>query len=323
MKDFRGKTAVVTGAGTGMGRELARQLAAEGCNVAVCDVLPQNMAETVALCQEAAPPGTRITSTQCDVADEAQVLAFRDAVLREHATDHIHLLFNNAGIGGGGSFLTDSREEWDRTFAVDWSGVYFCTRAFLPLLVAAPEGYIVNTSSVNGFWACLGPGVPHTAYSAAKFAVKGFTEALITDLRVNAPHVKAAVVMPGHIGTSIAINSRILHGGSVELSADEIAQARARMAGRGIAPDALSDEQIRAAVRQMGEDFRDKAPVTAAQAATIILDGVRAEQWRILVGEDAQRIDRLVRETPEEAYEMSFAMRLQADSTAAAATPGA
>ena len=82
-----------------------------------------------------------------------------------------------------------------------WGGVYHCSRAFVPLLVASDDAYLVNTSSVNGFWACLGPGIPHTAYSAAKFAVKGFSEALVTDFRVNAPHVKVAVVMPGHIGT--------------------------------------------------------------------------------------------------------------------------
>ena len=82
-----------------------------------------------------------------------------------------------------------------------WGGVYNGSRAFMPLLVASDEGHIVNTSSVNGFWAALGPGTPHTAYSAAKFAVKGFTEALIIDLRLNAPHVHASVVMPGHIGT--------------------------------------------------------------------------------------------------------------------------
>ena len=92
-----------------------------------------------------------------------------------------------------------------------WGGVYYGTRAFLDLLVAADEGHIVNTSSVNGFWASIGPDRPHTAYSAAKFAVKGFTEALLTDLRVNAPHVKASVVMPGHIGTSIVQNS-MRHG---------------------------------------------------------------------------------------------------------------
>ena len=91
----------------------------------------------------------------------------------------MHLLFNNAGIGGGGSFLKADRAEWDRTFAIDWGGVYCCARAFVPLLVASDEGHLVNTSSVNGFWAILGHGVPHTAYSSAKFAVKGFSEALL------------------------------------------------------------------------------------------------------------------------------------------------
>ena len=83
-------------------------------------------------------------------------------------------------------------------------------RTFLPLLLKADEGHIVNTSSVNGFWASVGMGVPHTAYSAAKFAVKGFTEALINDLRLNAPHIKCSVVMPGHIGTSIVSNTRVI-----------------------------------------------------------------------------------------------------------------
>ena len=110
--------------------------------------------------------------------------AFRDEVVAQHATDHINLLFNNAGIGGGASFVNGDRAEWDRTFGVGWGGVYNCSRAFVPLLVASDEGYLVNTSSVNGFWACLGPGIPHTAYSTAKFAVKGFTEALVTDFRV-------------------------------------------------------------------------------------------------------------------------------------------
>jgi NAD(P)-dependent dehydrogenase (short-subunit alcohol dehydrogenase family) len=214
------------------------------------------------------------------VSDEADVLRFRDEVVEQHSTDHVHLLFNNAGIGGGGSMVTSSREAWDRTFDVCWFGVYYGTRAFLPLLVASEEGHLVNTSSVNGFWASLGPDRPHTAYSAAKFAVKGFSEALITDLRVNAPHVKVSVVMPGHIGTSIVENS-IKHGGE---------------------PFAGTD----AAMMQVASDFfRDSAPTTAARAATIILDGVRNEQWRILVGDDAERLDRAVRAEPELAYEGS------------------
>ena len=311
MKDFHDKLAVITGAGTGMGRELARQLASEGCHVAICDVLPQNMEETRKACAEVAPYGTRITAHECDVADEAQVVAFRDAVLKEHATDFVNLLFNNAGIGGGGSFLIDGRDEWDKTFGVCWSGVYYCTRAFLPLLVASSEGYIVNTSSVNGFWACLGPGIPHTAYSAAKFAVKGFTEALLTDLRVNAPHVKAAVVMPGHVGTSIAVNSRIIHGKPdfADMSAAELAETRARMARQGMPTEGVSDDQLKAAMQQRADAFRDNAPLTPAQAATIILDGVRNEEWRILVGEDARALDQRVRERPEEAYDPSFVGR--------------
>ena len=310
MKDFRGKIAVITGAGTGMGRELALQLASEGCHVAICDVLPENMAETKKACEETAPQGTRVSAHECDVSDEAQVLAFRDAVLEEHATDFVNLVFNNEGVGGGGSMLVDSREEWDRTFGICWSGVYYCTRAFLPLLVASSEGYIVNTSSVNGFWACLGPGVAHTAYSAAKFAVKGFTEALLTDLRVNAPHVKAAVVMPGYVGTSIAINSRLVHGNPIEgMSSEELQEARARMTRLGLPTEGASDEQLKAAIKQRAEDFRDNAPVSAAQAATVILDGVRNDEWRILIGDDARALDERVRANPEEAYEPSFIRR--------------
>ena len=202
-----GKLAVVTGGGSGMGRELVRQLAAKGCSVAACDWNADAVAEAAAMTRAAAPPGVRVTSHACDVSDEAQVLRFRDELLAGHASDHVDLVFSNAGIGGGSSFISDSREEWERTFAIDWWGVYYCARAFLPLLIASGEGVLVNTSSVNGLWASLGPGVPQTAYSTAKFAVRGFSEALIEDLRAHAPHVRVAVVMPGHVGTDIVANS--------------------------------------------------------------------------------------------------------------------
>jgi NAD(P)-dependent dehydrogenase (short-subunit alcohol dehydrogenase family) len=315
MKDLRGRLAVVTGGGTGMGRELARQLAAEGCHVALCDVSVENMAETKRLCEAEAPAGTRVSTHRCDVSDEPQVLAFRDAVLTAHATDHISLLFNNAGIGGGGSMLKDERADWDKTFGVCWLGVYYCTRAFLPLLVASDAGYLVNTSSVNGFWACLGPRTAHTAYSAAKFAVKGFSEALLVDLRLNAPHVKVAVVMPGHIGTSIVLNTnKVLGKADIEhMAAADVARLRNLLLLRGLPVEGMNDDEIRGAMQQMAIMFRDHAPTTAAQAATIILDGVRAGAWRILVGEDAHAIDRLVRADPEAAYEESFMQVLQAE----------
>jgi len=314
MKSFEGKFAVVTGGGAGMGRELARQLAAEGCNVATCDVSQKNMAETAALIEKDRPPqGTRVSTHVADVSDEAQLARFRKEAEERHQTDKLNLLFNNAGIGGGGSFVNDSREEWERTFNVCWGGVYLGCRTFLPMMLEADEGHIVNTASVNGFWASLGPHVSHTAYAAAKFAVKGFTEALITDLRLNAPHIRCSVVMPGHIGTSIVANSRKVISGRDEdqLSAEDIARARARIArNMGEAASQLTDEQIAALAAEQARRFLEDAPTTAADAAKIILDGVRAERWRILVGDDAHAMDRLVREDPEHAYEPEFFSRL-------------
>src|SRR6476659_3928270 len=240
MESFAGKLAVVTGGGSGMGSELVRQLAAQDCSVAACDWHPDAVAETAALARADAGSGVLVTSHGCDVSDEAQVLRFRDEMLGQHARDHVDLVFANAGIGGAGSFVKDSREEWEHTFAVDWWGVYHCARTFLPLLIASGDGVLVNTSSVNGLWAALGPGMPNTAYCAAKFAVR------------------VAVVMPGRVGTDSIGNTLSAHGKD---------------------PDQM--------LIDISNDFRDKAPLSAAQAATIILDGVRSGAWRILVGQDA------------------------------------
>ena len=282
MQDFAGKIAVITGGGTGMGRELAIQLAAAGAHVSMCDLSDENMAETATRARAAAPASDiRISTHTADVSDEAAMLVFRDEVLAAHDSDHVNLLFNNAGLSGGGSIFTDSRESWDRCFNVCFHGVRWGTLAFLDALVRSDEGHIVNTSSVNGFWASIGADRPHTAYSAAKFAVKGFTEALITDLAVNAPHVRCSVVMPGHIGTNIVASS--MNYGARNLTDEE------RELGK------LADQM-----------FHDMAPTTAAEAATVILEGVRNDRWRILVGDDAHRLDEAVRANPEIAYEAGF-----------------
>jgi NAD(P)-dependent dehydrogenase (short-subunit alcohol dehydrogenase family) len=257
MESFAGKLAVVTGGGSGMDRELVRQLAAQGCSVAACDWHPDAMAETASLARADAGSGVLVTSHACDVSDEAQVLRFRDELLGQHARDHVDLVFANAGIGGAGSFVNDSREEWEHTFAVDWWGVYHCARTFLPLLIASGDGVLVNTSSVNGLWA-----------------------ALIEDLRSNAPQVRVAVVMPGHVGTDIIGNT---------------------LRARGKDPDQM--------LIDISNDFRDKAPLSAAQAATIILDGVRSGTWRILVGQDAAMIDERIRANPEAAYDYAELFR--------------
>jgi NAD(P)-dependent dehydrogenase (short-subunit alcohol dehydrogenase family) len=281
MDDFNGKLAVITGGGDGMGRALAEQLTAEGCNVAICDIFEATLEETKRRCLASAPDGVQVSTHLCDVGVEGQILRFRDEVLAAHDTDHVHLLFNNAGIGGGASIIKSPRDTWERTFDVCWGGVYWGVRAFMDALIAADEAMIVNTSSVNGFWASLGPGMAHTSYSAAKFAVKGFTEALITDLRLHAPHVSAAVVMPGHIGTGIAGNTVLAHGAEVDAGSAERAAS-----------------------------FRNSAPTTAHEAATIILDGVREGRWRILIGADAHVLDLAVRQAPEEAYDVDFQDRL-------------
>ena len=279
MKDFSGKIAVVTGGGSGIGRALVQALTSEGCSVAMCDIREADMLETVRIAEKTAVQGVKITTFVADVAQEKETLAFRDHTGEQHETDHVHLLFNNADIGGGGSFVNSPRDQWERTFAVCWYGVYYNARAFLPMLLKAPEAHMINVSSVNGFWASLGPQTSHTAYSAAKFAVKGFTEALINDFRNNAPHVKASVVMPGHIGTNIAINSMA-----------EFAP-----------PDGATAE-----AKAMGEAFRDNGLPPPA-AAKIILDGVREARWRIPVGPDAVALDKAVRARPEEAYEHGMA----------------
>jgi NAD(P)-dependent dehydrogenase (short-subunit alcohol dehydrogenase family) len=310
MDSFTGKLAVVTGGGSGMGRELTRQLAAQGCSVAACDLNPDTMTDTVAMAQAEAPEGVRITGHACDVADEAQVLRFRDELLAEHASDHVDLVFSNAGAGGGDSFIRSRREDWERVFAINWWGVYYCARAFLPLLIASGDGVLVNTSSVNGFWASLGPGVPQTAYSTAKFAVRGFTEALIEDLRSNAPQVRVALVLPGHVGTDIVTNSLMALGLPApermsDAQTEEIISPSVRdsLIQAGVLPEGATPEDMRQFLMRGNADFRDKAPLSAAQAATIILDGVRAGAWRILIGQDAKMIDERVRAKPEAAYD--------------------
>jgi NAD(P)-dependent dehydrogenase (short-subunit alcohol dehydrogenase family) len=311
VKDFKGRIAVVTGGGTGMGRELARKLVAEGCHVATCDIIEENLTETLKLCQAEAAHGALVTAHPCDVADEKQVQTFRKAVEEEHQTKYINLLFNNAGVGGGGSFVESTREEWERTFNINWNGVYHFTRYFIDMLLASTEGHIINTSSVNGFRASLGGNIPHTAYSTAKFAVKGFSEGLINDFRFNAPHLKVSVVMPGHVGSEIAVNTgRIMgHKEPKDFTDEDIDRIRTQLTRMGMGDPGMDNGQIRNAVKERIENF-SKGGLTPAQGADIILEGVRNEQWRILVGKDAEALDRAVRKHPLETYDLDFDKRV-------------
>lgn len=280
MLDFEGALAVITGGGSGIGRALSIAIAGRGAHLALCDLDTDGLAGTRELALAAAPQGAvpTISLHQCDVSDEAAVAAFATEIAEAHRREDVNFVVNNAGLSGGGSLFTESEASWNRCFDVCWGGVLHGTRTFLPRLAAAEWGHLVNVSSINGIWASLGPGRPHTAYSAAKFAVRGFSEALITDLKINAPHVGVSVVMPGHVGTSIVRNS-------VRFGADEVDDA-----------DAAAFDELSAA-------FESSAPVSAADAAATILAGVDAGEWRILVGEDAKAIDAAVRRDPEGAYD--------------------
>jgi NAD(P)-dependent dehydrogenase (short-subunit alcohol dehydrogenase family) len=169
-------------------------------------------------------------------------------------------------------------------------------------------------------WASLGPGMPNSAYSTAKFAVRGFTEALIEDLRTNAPQVRVAVVMPGHIGTDIVANSMRAHGilpDSGPLT-DAQQERRAELIRRGALAEGASADEMREMLEKMNADFRDGAPLSAAGAATIILDGVRSGAWRILVGQDAVALDGLVRAKPEDAYDYALLASMAAQNAGGA-----
>jgi NAD(P)-dependent dehydrogenase (short-subunit alcohol dehydrogenase family) len=306
---FTGKLAVVTGGGAGIGRELVRQLAAQGCSVAACDLNADAVAVTAATSWAAAPPGTRVTGHVCDVSDEAQVRRFRDELLEQHACDRVDLVFANAGIFGGASFVKDSREEWERTFAINWRGVYFCARTFLPLLVASGDGVLVNTCSVAGFWATAGSGAPITAYSTSEFAIKGFSEALIEDLRSNAPQVRVVLAMPGVVNTDIYVNSQRALGLPAwdELSDAQLLElipdnTRATLIAMGLLAEDFTADDLRQLIPRMKEQLRDQG-FTPAQAAAVILDGVRSGAWRILVGEEAKMLDEHVRANPEAPFD--------------------
>ena len=310
MHDFENRLAVITGAGSGIGRALARNLAGRGCNLALCDIDGDALEETVSLCAAELTDG-HVSGQMCDVAVEADVRAFVDHVQKSHGADHIELLINNAGISGGGSFVESSRDEWERTFAICWDGVYLMTRHFLPLLMRSQQGHLVNMASANALRAVLGGHVPHTAYSAAKFAVRGFSEALIHDFRFNAPHLKVSVVMPGHTGTRIMERSAQVLGqrAPAEWTEEDVLATRRRWTIAGRTDHlAMTDVEVRAAGEREIQDMKTLG-MPPEEAAEIILDGVQNDRWRILIGTDTESLDALVRASPDTAYDEDFVER--------------
>jgi short-subunit dehydrogenase len=261
MTAISGSAAAVTGAASGIGRALAQELAVRGCDLALADRDEGGLADVAA---ELAKSGRKVTTHRVDVSEPAQIEAFAAAAIAVHPS--LNILVNNAGVALLGQFneIDQAQFEWlmNTNF---WSGVHG-TRAFLPQLSSRPAAHIVNISSIFGIIAPPG----QTAYCAAKFAVRGFSEALRHELKLAVSPVKLSVVHPGGIATNIVRNMRT---------------------GSAVTDNARRAEAI---------EFFDKefAKTTAAAAAAAIIAGIEKNAPRILVGGDARMLDRLQRILP-------------------------
>ncbi len=261
MRSFQDKVAAITGAGSGIGRALAKALARRGCHLALSDVDMAGLAATV---EELQGARIRVTSARVDVAQRDEVYGWAETVAREHA--RCNLIFNNAGVAYSSTVEGAELEQFERLMAINFWGVVYGTKAFLPHLRASGEGHVINVSSLFGLIAFPGS----SAYNASKFAVRGFTECLQEELEIMRAPVHATSVHPGGIKTNIAQDARV-HDSIRDLGADP-ATGRANL------------EKM----------FR----TTAADAAEQILRAVQAKQRRVLVGGDARLLDAIQRVLP-------------------------
>lgn len=263
MSGFGGKVAVVTGAGSGIGRALAVGLAQRGARLALSDVDETGLDGTVA---EVKSLGAQVHAQVLDVTDREAVRAYAAAV-RDHF-GVVHQVYNNAGVAGGSTVLDTDYAAYERVLNVNLWGVIHATKEFLPHLIASGDGHVVNISSLNGI---MGQA-QLSAYCASKFAVRGFTESLAVEMLTGGLPVKVTVVHPGGVKTNIAT----------------AALSEAQQAG-------LATPEQERRTRTYNEKLLKMPP---AQAAAIILDGVQAGKSRVLVGNDARLVDLLVRLLP-------------------------
>jgi NAD(P)-dependent dehydrogenase (short-subunit alcohol dehydrogenase family) len=262
MKSFSNKVAAITGAGSGMGRSLAVKLAERGCQVAISDVNEVGLAETAKL---AGVHGVKVTSKRVDVAKRDEIYAWADEVVANHGK--CNLIFNNAGVSYGATVEGCDYEDAEWLVGINFWGVVYGTKAFLPHLRASGEGHVVNTSSLFGLVGFPG----QSTYNATKFAVRGFTEALRIELEMMGAPVSATSVHPGGIKTNIA---------------------RAARMSKSVADLGVKD--LESGHHQIEKHFR----LTADEAAEVILRGVRRNARRVLVGTDAKIYDLVQRLIP-------------------------
>ncbi|BBX23474.1 short-chain type dehydrogenase/reductase [Mycolicibacter terrae] len=254
MQGFAGKVTVVTGAGSGIGQALAVELARAGAQLAISDVDTEGLAQTE---RRVTALGVRVKADRLDVTEREAFLAYADEV-KDHF-GKVNQIYNNAGIAYSGNIEVSQFKDIERVMDVDFWGVVNGTKAFLPHLIASGDGHVINISSLFGLLSTPGQG----AYNAAKFAVRGFTEALRQEMAISGHPVKVTTVHPGGIKTAIARNATVAEG----LDAAALAE--------------FFDRKL--------------AATTAEEAARVILEGVSKNRARVLIGKDAKVLDLLVR----------------------------
>ena len=269
IKSFRDKVAVITGAGSGMGRYLAVLLAKDGADVVVCDVNQETLNETVEMLRQY---NVSVSSHVLDVADKEAIEALPEKVVEQHGK--VDLVFNNAGVTTGSHFKDMDEENWDWVMGINFEGVVNSTRAFIPHMINRPEAAIVNTSSIFGMVAVPG----QTVYHATKFAVRGFTESLAMEMSQSNPNLQIHCVHPGHIGTNIAADARM----------DE-EEFNKQLEEREKLPSIFTRNAPKS-LEEMGDQFREGG-MHPSRAASIILNGVRKNKSRIFIGLDAKLLD--------------------------------
>ena len=259
MKTVTDRVAAVTGAASGIGRALATNLAAKGCHLAISDVNEKGLEETASL---VADKNVKVTTHIVDVANREQVYRYAEDVVKQHGRANI--IINNAGVGVGDSIEEVSYEDFEWVVGINFWGVVYGTKAFLPYLKKEPEGHVVNISSING----IVPNPLNGPYCSTKFAVKGFTETLSQEMRGTS--VGVTVVHPGGIATDIVRNARLR---------------------KHLNPNKTPDE--------MATDFDEKVVRNTADfAARTIISGIEKNKQRVLIGGDAKLMDRMTRLFP-------------------------
>jgi len=256
VEGFAGKVAVVTGAGSGIGQALALELGRSGARVAISDVDVDGLAQTE---EELKAIGAQVKADRLDVTEREAFLAYADAVAEHFGK--VNQIYNNAGIAFSGDIEVSQFKDIERVMDVDFWGVVNGTKAFLPHLIASGDGHVINVSSLFGLMSVPG----QAAYNSAKFAVRGFTEALRQEMVLAGHPVGVTTVHPGGIKTAIARNATAAEG----LDAGEMAK--------------MFDKRL--------------ARTSPKRAAEIILEAVRKNNARVLVGADAKALDILVRLT--------------------------